>query len=715
MKYVDAGTIRRLAALSAIVVIVAVSHVRAQGESTSAATEQTLPGSELFTGDLLLSPSDTAFVDPFDVVIPSIRERTPLPKIPTRDYENLRAPVLPARSAEDSIAVDQIDTRRINDPELRARADSLNTHLRSLAIQERLIQSQVRGDAPRTGLITRRDFLLARVDLLESMETDLKEQLQRRISALDSEIDDLDSTVNASRDREIDALQRFIDENPNSRELADAKFILGQLVYERENQRYIRSTLRFNAELNRWRLGLIPVMPRRPVMNEAAPVPYYEDVVHLGTNEQLIPYSLYSLGKYHLERSRDMDARATDVRFEGETALAREYQQISRAHSDTSKLYFARLVSEFPDDSINVPEAYFVLASHYNVLGGIANRDTAAVYARALVRDHWYSPRFQNALSLLAEVSFYNGLALSFSEPARSQQYYSDALAYLSWLAHEIDMFQARQIPGVSPDPPSMMNTGRRDQSIRFMTQIITRRSPLPQLVPPPPVETAMEVVNATQQAPFGAELLRQVGDELNDRYMNTLENSDLVLALTAYDSLLAIYPTYQQGPDIQQKIINNATYLSNDPQERINIFIRQKLSFFERFNRNSDWAREANVPASQAKAVDDSAAAYLEQASKYLYTSARDAGDSRALREALDNFVTYFETYPDRPQAYELNWSVATELRDLGDYERAYDEFMRVSREYEMDDHRRDAAVEAVAAAQRLVQQEEQNAPNAR
>jgi hypothetical protein len=700
--------------LSALVCCLATS-VSAQGESVAAPADSIdLAPVEIdpFGGPTLATPVDTTVTSTvFSVSRPSVTERTPLPPIPHRVFDNLRTPPLPPGSRADSIVVDQIDTESIADPELRARADSLNEAIRRYAIQERLVDAQARGNSPQTGVISRKEYLGARVGLLGSIEDDLKDHLQRRVTGITDRIDTLDSTITATQSQEIATLEEFIADNPGSRQIADAKFIVGQLYYEREQQRFVEAMLRFQSEFQRWRLGLIPVMPRQPTMNEGVSVPMYEEVVRLGTNEQLIPYSLYSLGKYHLERSRDFNALALTLSYEGDRTGSNIAKTQKKAQSDTAKFYFARLVSEYPDDSVNVPEAYFVLATHYNVLGGLANRDTTAIYASAVVRDHVSSPRFQNALTVLAEIHYSNALALSFGDKDRSKQSYTDAIAYFTWLAHEIDTFQAQQISGVSPDAPQIMNPGHLGRTITFMSLIITRQALTPGTVIPPPVETTMNVVNATHHAPFGADLLRTVGDALNDRYGNSLDVNDLVTALTAYDSLLALYPTYDQGPSIQRKIIDNATYLSNDPVERINIFLRQKISFFERFNRDSEWARSADVSLLEMKAVDDSAASYLEQAAQYLYATARNSNDAAGLREALDYFVTYFNTYPDRPQAYELNWSVATELRDLGDLERAFDEFMRVSRQYEMDKYRQDAAVEAVAAAQQLVQQETQNA----
>jgi len=646
-----------------------------------------------------------------------------LPPLPERAY-SVKSPPLPLPMPGDTVIVPQISTKEIVDPELKARADSLNRSIRLYAIQERLLEAEMTGTAPHVGLLTRQDYLQARLQLLRSMESGIQEELKRRLADLDVTIAALDSTVDATRGQEIAALEDFIARYPDSRQVADAKFILGQLYYKREQARFIESTRRFTTEFQRYRLGLLPVAPKIARMDESVPVPYYRDVLRLGTNRDLVPYSLYSLGKYHLEQAADYGARVSEARSLHSSEDLVRYERLQAEQMDTAKAYFARLIVEFPDDTVNVPESYYVLASHYNVRGGQANRDTAAVYCQAIVRDHWYSPRYQASLMLLAEINFASGVGtVAFpgrpdyqEKKALRNRYFADALAYLAWLARDIDAYKLQQIPGVSPDPtqlrPLMMEPSRQDRAIQFMTQMITRPSPPGMgLEPPPPVETAVRLVAAAGNPPFGADLLRQVGDRKNQDYNTTQNPADLVAALTSYDSLLSRYATYRDGPRIQQQIIDNATFLSENPQERLDIYVNQKISYFERFNRNSEWAKQSDAPETVRKTADDSAAVYLEQGARYLYTQAQAAGDRGKLRKALDHFVRYFQTYPERPQAYELNWSLATELRDLGDYERAYQEFMRVSNA-QLGKYREDAALEAVAAAQQLLDAEHARTP---
>ena len=696
---------------------------------TLPAMEETLevPAGEDTTGlePAAAAESDSLFAPTGDVMTPlgglepvveEPRVR-PLPPIPERRY-GLSSRELyqriyledPAAFQQESLAVRQIPVESIQDADLRVMADSLNRRVRLLALQERMMASELEGRPLEVGHVRYQEFLEARLNLLNTMETDLVDRLRLQFAVLDSSIAALDEEIQEHRDIEIDALESYMQQYSQGRYISDANFILGQLLYAKEKQRNVRAMLRYLDEMRRFSMGLLPVMPRQDQMNEAVSVPYYRRVIDLNTNPELVPYSLYSLGKYHLDRAKEYTDRKDVARAEGNRELSREYDGMRIVHMDSSKAYFSRLIVEFNGDSVNVPEAYYVLASHYNLAGGTANRDTAAVYANALARDYWRSPRYQDALMLLAEIHFTNGLAETRDIPRRNR-WYSEGLAYLAWLLREIDAYQAEAIPGVTPEKLPMLETGKRDRYLTFMADQICRKFAIAAWNAPPPVQTTVRIVRAAGNPPFGADLLRLVGDKKKSDYNTSTNPQDLVTALMAYDSLLAHYETYEDGPYIQQQIIDNATFLSEDPEERIRIYLEKKLRFFDLFNRNSAWYRHSVASQAVKEAADDSAAVYLETAAKYFYTNAQAAGDREGVRRSLDYFVLYFETYPERPEAYELNWSLATELEQLGDHERAYEQYMRISNA-QQSGYRRQAANGAVEAAFRLLDAESNAAP---
>ncbi len=709
MKLRDLGAALTVAALLCLSAPALAQAPASEDEPSDAGDEFAIPDT---SGMLPLAPASMgvgdggAFMEALGLDAgPDDGKAKPLP--PIREAEpRVPPPPLPQVVPGDSIVVDQILTTDITDPEIVARADSLNRLVRMMAIEEQLVRAELAGTRPRIGLLTRQDYLDTRLDLLRTMEEGIRDHLKTRLAHLDSASRDLLEVVESERGREIATLEEYVERYPDRPEVVDAKFILAQLYSDEEEAELGRATRRWAAELNRYFLKLVPVMPNSPQPRPSAATQLYRDIVHAESNRSLIPFSLYKLGTYHVTLAGGFRKSKKSESRLGRKEESRRLAALEGIHADSAKGYFARIITEFPEDTVNVPAALSVLGNHYSVLG---QRDTAAVYLNALVKTHWYYPRYRDALRALAEISYWNAHLETKDEKKKNGQF-SDALAYLAWATRELDAFDAEQIPGISPQPHSSMGVYSKDLAVEFMTKIITRSD---QYVaggfrpPPPPVETAVGLVDAVSNAPFGADLLRQVGDAMNDRYGTSDEAPDLVAALTAYDSLLSRYPKYVDGPQIQQQIIDNSTFLAQDDAARLAIFLTKKIDYFVRFNRDGEWAKSAQVGPAQLRAADDSAAAYLELAVTQLYAMARNSGDREGTRNALEYFVTYFRTYPERPQAYELNWRVATELRDLGDHERAYNEFMRITKA-PLEDHREDAAIEAIAVAQQLLENEQ-------
>ena len=589
-------------------------------------------------------------------------------------------------------------------------ADSLNRRLWLLELQERMVHSQLTGAPLQAGRVRYEDYLAARIDLLKHMEGDVKVALRRQYSELDSMLISLQEDIRGNEESEIEELEGYLARYPDGRYVADANFILGQLYYAKESRRNLLATKRWQAEFARYRMGLIPVMPplgqaqrshrrtKLPDGDQPRYEPGTDPVFALFTRE--IPHRACGRYQHRPVRRASVPGAARGSPASPEPLLLA---------AGLSKGRFCQTDRRVSEDSVNVPEALYVLASHYNLIGGSVNRDTAQVYAEALIRDHWYSPRYQDALMLLAELHFQKGLP-EVTDAARRNKLFSDGLAYLAWMLREIDAYEAQKVPGVTTEERlGMISSGKRDRAIEYMVEIICRVGLTLRgvdLSPPPAVPTTVNIVRSSGKPPFGADLLRKIGDRKKNDFQTSNDQVDLRASLAAYDTLLSYYPTYEDGPAIQLQIIERAPYLADNPAEQYDILLREMRTYYDLFNRNSAWYRTAEVPATVKAAADDSAASYLETVAKQHYSSARASGDQEQLRKSLDEFVEYFETYPERPQAYELNWSLATELESLGDSRGAYEQYTRLSRA-QQGKYRRRAAQGAVEAALQLYDQE--------
>ena len=74
----------------------------------------------------------------------------------------------------------------------------------------------------------------------------------------------------------------------------------------------------------------------------------------------------------------------------------------------------------------------------------------------------------------------------------------------------------------------------------------------------------------------------------------------------------------------------------------------------------------------------------------------------------ARERLLAYFRMYPQTKRANECHYNFAEIKFSLGDYERAAEEYMAVSKRYPDSKYRETAAWNAIVASQNLLKQEE-------
>jgi TolA-binding protein len=201
-------------------------------------------------------------------------------------------------------------------------------------------------------------------------------------------------------------------------------------------------------------------------------------------------------------------------------------------------------------------------------------------------------------------------------------------------------------------------------------------------------------------------ELRRGVGFRLLDRYGDLFrrETQDFPRAVTAYDTLLALYPSHPQAPFIQEKVIEcYAPGALADAQ----VAYLEKNQLFEMYG-GKDWKTAAEDSLRLASLLEQHLEENVGIAMNHAYASKR--------REAFDEFILqsrrYLESFPRDSAAFQIHWNLAKTLEaELEDYPTAYGEYLGISRAYP-DRDRRDAAYNAIAIAQILVDQEGAPAP---
>jgi TolA-binding protein len=174
-------------------------------------------------------------------------------------------------------------------------------------------------------------------------------------------------------------------------------------------------------------------------------------------------------------------------------------------------------------------------------------------------------------------------------------------------------------------------------------------------------------------------------------------------MAKRTYRTLLSMYPDNPRSPMVESELL---AVLERDlPMEEIN---ERKVSLFRKYNNKSAWARSIEDRDLVAEA-DSVAAHQLYDASLSYHQLGLQNNDSAAYASAAELYESYIHHYPTSPRANECHYNLAEILFSLGDYFRAAEEYMAVSKRYPDSKYRETAAWNAIVASQNLLRQEEE------
>jgi tetratricopeptide (TPR) repeat protein len=208
------------------------------------------------------------------------------------------------------------------------------------------------------------------------------------------------------------------------------------------------------------------------------------------------------------------------------------------------------------------------------------------------------------------------------------------------------------------------------------------------------PAAVAFVQADSVRRATYGKKIIEYLGD------IYKFQIGKYALAAEAYTAYLDLYPLGTEAPWVQEKVINlYAVNLRDFPRA-----YEEKNRIFEQYRRGTAW--DAAHPDSTLRREAD---AVIE---KYYFQSigetigrAMKNNDPALFELAVAMSRKYLEEYPQGPNAYTVNYNMAVLLvQNIADDQQAYAEFIKVSRDYPDDTHRKESAVNAVIIAQRMI-----------
>ena len=356
---------------------------------------------------------------------------------------------------------------------------------------------------------------------------------------------------------------------------------------------------------------------------------------------------------------------------------------------DKAEATFQQLLDQFPE-SRYAPEAYMELAEYYFNSKPEDSREVTILKLNKAVRlyknvlQYKDSRRYDEALYKLGWTYF----RLAGADP----DYYSDAIVYFVGVVHDIERL------GDDPAASKYVRPEIRPEALKYIAASFVDPA-----YKNSGVTSAARFIEKLGMPEYGVEILEEMGN----RYAKITQWED---AIAAYQKLLDMYPDYAYAPRVQKKIAD--AYMADQKFEQA-FAERQKL--FEQYNPHSEWYTQLEQSERDDKiAALDEAYRLTEEALRanigYTLAKAQEAeknGEDPA--SYYEHFVEqarfYLDNYPTNENAYEINWSLAFILdTKLHRFREAFDEYIKVSNDYLEEEHRRDAAENAIVVADTLV-----------
>lgn len=516
-------------------------------------------------------------------------------------------------------------------------------------------------------------------------------EMQALLNEFKADADALESLMSTTRRDLIDELEGVIARYPESPSVEPMLFQLADVYYDQSERNFIEANEAYAAAFDR---GEDPGDPPAPRYDRS--IQAYQQLISRFPNSDFVAQSLFQLGHLYNEQG---DLEESNRRFE---ELVRRYPEHDLV----------------PDAYLRIGDYYFdALALGHTGMGGeeLINRAIAA-YDRVL--DFPNDKNFQSALYKLGW-SYYK-----LAAPEIREEPFDDSIRYFTYLLEDslrvAEYKQAAEAAGIQPaqlDPGySLTSEAIKYIAINFRDRVETGREGERRNWVTVPAAMKSYVASLGPDKPYARPLMMAMAEVYR-------ETGQVEAEITAYDSLLSMYPMDLEAPRIMQKIIEGYEALDNmvkaDPavwdREAHNglmpedYVFRSRERLFREFGRS--WAESIPDTAARNEALKLAEEAGWRLAN-YVAAQAEVGGNPTAgIENAAQYYKDYLTDFPEGTNAYTARWNYAIYMSRLKRYDEAYEEFITVSRDPEHDKYREQAALNAIFAAEKLLEAEKQQA----
>jgi len=358
--------------------------------------------------------------------------------------------------------------------------------------------------------------------------------------------------------------------------------------------------------------------------------------------------------------------------------------------SESRKIFY-EVIDKYPDSPF-APESYMRLADYF-----FAPREDKTDEEQAVVELNKAIQLYKNVLKYRETKRYDEALyKLGWSYyklAAKDPAYYNDAITY--FMAVVDDLSRAKQY-----DPRgTISNLNVRDEAIEYIGISFTDEA-----YTKAGVDKARRVLERLGGREYGPEIMQSIGQTYQ-----RIDEQDK--AIYAFRTLQEMYPDFKFAPQIQQNIVNAYYALAKDQDA-----YRAREELVQRYSPGTPWYQttESLDDPDKLKYLNNayrlSEAALRTNLLLDLEKAEEAYASNQTNKELYNKFAaqctTYLKLFPADSNAYDVNWSYAYMLDSrLGHFQDAYEEYVRVSNDYIETSHQHDAALNAVAVADTIVE----------
>ena len=256
---------------------------------------------------------------------------------------------------------------------------------------------------------------------------------------------------------------------------------------------------------------------------------------------------------------------------------------------------------------------------------------------------------------------------------------YPRAISYFTMLADDIE--SAKKY-----DPKNKItNPSFRDESIEYIGISFLDFNG---------VDGAASYLEKIGGRDYGFDILKKMGDS----YLEVKEEYDL--AIHAYETLLRMYPYAKDAPIIEAKIAE--AYRRKEDHQKT--YLTRK-NIFKKYREGTEWWEKVNDEEAR-KQAHRLAEMAMRANINLLLDTANETNNRNLYWQAVDDSREYLEYFREDSNAARIHWNMALILDTrLNEPMQAFEEYIKISNEYWDTKYQKDAAKNAIALAQDMVE----------